>query len=490
MHTTSNSGRSTWRRWFGLAALCSAFFMVILDVAIVNVALPTIQVDLGFSQKNLQWVVSAYALTFGGLLLLGGRAADILGRRRIFMGGVALFAASSLLAGLAWSDTPLVVARAFQGVGAALMTPAALSILMTTFEEGAARNKALGIWGAVGASGGTVGVLLGGVLTDSIGWEWIFFLNVPIGLAVIALAPVLLPESRLKATQRRFDLAGAACVTVGVALLVYALVEAADAGWASLQTIGLIAAGAALIAAFALVELRSKAPLMPLSIFRLRAVTGSNVGGFALGAAIFGMIFVLTLYMQQVLVYSPLETGLAWLAMALTALVTAVAGSVLVTRHGPRIPLAGGLLTGTVGLVLLSQISAGGSYVADLLPGLLVFGAGLGLAFVSASIGALEGVRDRDAGLASGLFNTTNQVGGALGVAVLSTIAISQANALIAKGAAPHAALTDGFQIALLAAAGFAAVGALAALALIARPRSKRSRQTEPEAAAVPSRAK
>src|SRR5262245_14842997 len=279
------------RKWLGLAALCAAFFMVILDVAIVNVALPTIQVDLGFSQRNLQWVVSAYALTFGGLLLLGGRAADLLGRRRLFIVGLAVFAAASLLAGLAWTDTVLIAARAFQGIGAAIMTPAALSILMTTFEEGAERNKALGIWGAVGASGGTVGVLLGGILTDTIGWEWIFFLNVPVGVMVIAAAPFLLRESRGHLAERRFDLAGALSVTAGIAVLVYALVEANDAGWASAQTLGLIAASAALLAAFTVIERRSSAPLVPFSIFRIRAVTGSNAAGLALGAAIFGMIF-------------------------------------------------------------------------------------------------------------------------------------------------------------------------------------------------------
>ena len=257
--------------------------MVILDVAIVNVALPTIQEDLGFSQKNLQWVVSAYALTFGGLLLLGGRAADLLGRRRLFIVGLAVFAAASLLAALAWSDTILIAARAFQGVGAAVMTPAALSILMTTFREGAERNTALGIWGAVGASGGTVGVLLGGILTDTIGWEWIFYLNIPVALGVIAVAPALLSESRAEVGHRRFDLAGALSVTAGIALLVYALVEADSAGWASAQTLGLLGASAALLALFAAVELRSRAPIMPFSIFRLRAVTGSNVASLALG---------------------------------------------------------------------------------------------------------------------------------------------------------------------------------------------------------------
>jgi EmrB/QacA subfamily drug resistance transporter len=468
------------RRWIGLAALCAAFFMVILDVAIVNVALPTIQVDLDFSRQNLQWVVSAYALAFGGLLLLGGRAADLLGRRRMFIAGIGVFALASLLAGLAWSEQALIVARALQGIGAAVMTPAALSILMTTFEEGAERNKALGIWGAVGASGGTVGVLLGGILTDTIGWEWIFFLNVPVGVLVIAAAPFLLRESRGHLAERRFDLAGALSVTAGIAVLVYALVEANDAGWASAQTLGLIAASAALLAAFTVIERRSSAPLVPFSIFRIRAVTGSNVAGLALGAAIFGMIFVLTLYMQQVLGYSPLETGLAWLAMALTALVSSIAASVIVTRVGARVPLAAGLLVGSVGLFLLARIPADGHYWADLFPGLIVFGLGLGTAFVAMSIGALEGVGERDAGLASGLSNTTQQVGGALGVAVLSTLAISRTEDVAGRAASPADALTEGFQVALYAGAGFAILGALAAALLIRGARPK------PETVAAP----
>jgi EmrB/QacA subfamily drug resistance transporter len=462
------------RRWFGLAALCSAFFMVILDVAIVNVALPTIQVDLDFSAKNLQWVVSAYALTFGGLLLLGGRTADLLGRRRVFVAGIGLFSVASLLAGLAWSDGILIFARALQGVGAAVMTPAALSILMTTFREGKERNTALGIWGAVGASGGTIGVLLGGILTDTIGWEWIFFLNVPVGLTVIALAPFLLAESRVEQARRRFDLAGALSVTAGIAVLVYGLVEANDAGWASAQTLGLFAVSAALLGLFTAIERRSQAPLMPFSIFRIRAVTGSNVAGFALGGAVFGMIFILTLYMQQVLGYSPLKTGLAWLAMSLTALASSIAASMIVTRTGPKIPLVTGLLVGAAGLGLLSQVSAGGSYAGDLLPGLLVIGSGLGMAFVSMSIGALEGVEERDAGLASGLTNTTQQVGGALGVAVLSTVALTRTDQLLESGTQTAVALTEGFQIAIAAGAGFALAGAIAAFLLIGRTRRER----------------
>ena len=469
------------RKWLGLAALCSAFFMVILDVAIVNVALPTIQVDLGFSQKNLQWVVSAYALTFGGLLLLGGRAADLLGRRRVFIAGLAIFSAASLLAGLAPSDTVLIAARALQGIGAAVMTPAALSILMTTFREGAERNAALGIWGAVGASGGTAGVLLGGILTDTIGWEWIFFLNVPVGLAVIAVAPALLGESRAEMGHRRFDLAGALSVTAGIALLVYALVEADSAGWASAQTLGLVGASAALLALFAAIELRSSAPILPFSIFRIRAVTGSNVASLALGGAVFGMIFILTLYMQQVLAYSPIETGLAWLAMSLTALASSMAASVLVTRIGTKVPLTVGLVLAGAGLLLVARIPTDGDYLVNLMPGLLVTGLGLGTAFVSLSIGALEGVGERDAGLASGLVNTTQQVGGALGVAVLSTLAISRSDELIAGGTAAPVALTEGFQIALYAAASFAIAGAVAVLALV-----RGGRRHEPVAEQAP----
>jgi EmrB/QacA subfamily drug resistance transporter len=471
------------RRWYGLAALCAAFFMVILDVAIVNVALPTIQVDLDFSQKNLQWVVSAYALTFGGLLLLGGRIADLVGRRRVFVIGVALFAAASLVAGLATSEATLIAARAAQGIGAAAMTPAALSILMTTFAEGSERNTALGIWGAVGASGGTVGVLLGGVFTDTIGWEWIFLLNVPVGLAVIAATPFLLRESRAESAHRRFDLAGGVTITASLALLVYALVEASSEGWTSATTIGRLVGSAVLMAAFVAIELRSRAPLMPFSIFRIRAVTGSNVAGFALGGAMFGMFFIMTLYMQQVAAYSPLETGLAYLATSLAALIASVGGSVLVTRIGPRVPMVAGLLVFAVGVLLLAQVPVGGEYVADLLPGFLISGFGLGLAFVAFSIGALEGVSARDAGLASGLSNTTQQIGGALGVAIMSTLAITRTEDLLAGGTAQPQALTEGLQLALYASVGLAVAGALAVLALV---RPGRAQEAEAGTALAP----
>jgi EmrB/QacA subfamily drug resistance transporter len=466
MKSTRDSGA---RRWFGLALLCSAFFMVILDVAIVNVALPSIEADLAFSPQNLQWVVSAYALTFGGLLLLGGRAADLIGRRRVFVAGVSLFALASLLGGLAPTGALLIAARAFQGVGAAAMTPAALSILMTTFPEGAERNKALGAWGAVGASGGTIGLLVGGVLTETVGWEWIFLLNVPIGAAVVALSPVLLDETRAVGAARRFDLAGAVTVTAALSMLVYALVDARVAGWSSAQTIGLTAGAALLLALFGVIERRSSGPLVPFRIFRLPALRGSNVAGVLFGAAVYGMFFVVTLYLQQVLGYTPLEAGLAWLALSVTALVTSVGGAQLVTRTGPRRPLVAGLATAAVGIWLLSRLSADASYARDVLPALLVAGIGVGLAFVTMSIGALEGIEERDSGLASGLVNTTQQIGGALGVAVLSTIALSRSEAfLAAHPKLPRAvALTEGFGDALLAAAVFAAVGALLAAMLI-----------------------
>lgn len=486
-HTTATDAHDR-RRWYGLVALCAAFFMVILDVAIVNVALPTIQTDLDFSPRNLQWVVSAYALTFGGLLLLGGRIADLVGRRRVFVIGVALFAAASLVAGLATSEATLISARAAQGVGAALMTPAALSILMTTFAEGRERNTALGIWGAVGASGGTVGVLLGGVFTDTIGWEWIFLLNVPVGLAVIAVTPFLLRESRADTAHRRFDIAGGVTVTASLALLVYALVEASAEGWASATTIGRLAGSAALMTLFVAIEMRSKAPILPFSIFRIRAVTGSNVAGFALGGAMFGMFFIMTLYMQQVAAYSPLETGLAYLATSLAALISSVGGSVLVTRIGPRIPMVVGLLVFAGGVLLLAQVPVGGEYLSDLMPGFLLAGFGLGLAFVAFSIGALEGVSGRDAGLASGLSNTTQQIGGALGTAVMSTLAITRTGDLLATGTSQPEALTEGFQLALYASVALAVAGALAVLALV---RSGRPQEAEAsrEGAAEPTAA-
>lgn len=457
------------RRWKALAVLCTAFFMVILDVAVVNVALPPIQADLGFSAANLQWVVSAYALTFGGLLLLGGRSADLLGRRRMLVIGLLLFVAASLLAGLAWSEASMIAARALQGVGAAVMTPAALSIIMTSFREGTERNKALGVWGAVGASGATFGLIVGGVLADTIGWEWIFLLNVPIGLLTVAFIFMFVPESHASAEVKNFDAAGAVSVTAGLALLVYTIVDANNAGWGSARTIGLLIVSGLLLLAFVVIELRSSHPLVPFRIFRLGAVAGSNAASFMLGAAMFGAFFVITLFLQQVLGMTPLEAGFAWLATSLTALGSAVGSQALVTSVGIKRPLTIGLVLVAIGIFLLSRISADSSYFPDLALPMIAFGLGMGAAFVSTSIGALEGVQERDAGLASGLVNTTQQIGGALGVAVLTAVAISRTGELLAAepGTPQAVAVTEGFRSALVVASGFALLGALLSLVLI-----------------------
>jgi EmrB/QacA subfamily drug resistance transporter len=456
------------RNWFALALLCAVQFMVVLDIAIVNVALPSIQVDLGFSQDSLQWVLSAYALVFGGFLLLGGRAADLLGRRRIFIAGLVVFTLGSLLCGLAWDDTALIGARAIQGLGAAIISPAALSILGVTFTEGRERNIALGAWGAVGGFGAAAGVLMGGVLTDALSWEWIFFVNIPVGAVALALTPLLLGESR-DARVKSFDALGAVLVTSGLVVLVYAITEARDYGWASLETIGLFAASVVLLAGFALTELRRRDPLMPFSIFRLQTLTGANISGLILGTATFAMFLMLTLYMQQVLGYSAMKTGVAYLAVALTAIVWSGVAAQLVTRIGVKPVLITGMAAMTAGLVYFTQVSVGGSYLGDLLPGFLLIGLGLGFSFVPISIAALAGVQPSEAGLASGLINTSQQIGGALGIAVLSTIATSQTDDAISGGSALPVALTDGFQAAFWAGLAVAVVGVLVAIFVIRR---------------------
>jgi EmrB/QacA subfamily drug resistance transporter len=463
----SDMSTTTRKKWIALALLCAVQFMVVLDIAIVNVALPSIQVDLGFSQENLQWVLSAYALVFGGFLLLGGRMADILGRRRLFLAGLAVFTLGSLLCGLAWDEASLIGGRAVQGLGAAIISPAALSILMTTFREGKERNIALGAWGAVGGFGAAAGVLLGGVLTDLVSWEWIFFVNIPVGVLGLALAPVFLGESR-DARIKRFDAVGAFLVTGGLVLLVYAITQAGDYGWGSWQTIALFGAAAALLAAFAAWEARLDAPLVPFSIFRIGTLASANVAGFLLGTMLFAMFLLLTLYMQQVLGYSPLETGIAYLACAGTSIVWANVAAQLVNRVGVRPVLAIGMAFLTAGLALFTQISPGGSYVTDLLPGLLIVGFGMPFAFVAISIGALAGVSEQDAGLASGLINTSQQIGGALGIAALSAVATSTTTDRLADGIAAPVALTDGFQAALWAGVAVAGV-ALAASLLLGR---------------------
>jgi EmrB/QacA subfamily drug resistance transporter len=467
------------RKWLALALLSAVQFMVVLDIAVVNVALPSIQVDLGFSQENLQWVISAYALVFGGLLLLGGRAADLLGRRRIFLAGVVVFTAASLLAGLAWSEPSLIGARALQGLGAAVISPAALSILSTTFAEGRERNIALGVWGAVGGFGAAAGVLLGGVLTDALSWEWIFFVNVPVGAVAFLLAPVLLAESR-DAQVQRFDAAGAGLVTTGLAALVYAITQAGQDGWVAGQTVGFGGLALALLVGFVAWELRQAEPLMRFGILRTRTVSGANVAGFILGTALFSMFLMLTLYMQQVLGYSPMRTGVAYLAVAGTAIIWSTVAAQLVTRIGVKPVLVTGMASLTAGLTYFTQVSVGGSYVGDLLPGFLLTGLGIGFSFVPISIAALAGVGNSEAGLASGLFNTSQQIGGALGIAALSTIATSRTGDAVASGSALPDALVSGFTGAFAAGVVVAALGVVAAVTLIRRDELESVPEAEP----------
>jgi EmrB/QacA subfamily drug resistance transporter len=459
---------SEQRKWLALALLSVVQFMVVLDIAIVNVALPSIKVDLGFSQENLQWVISAYALVFGGFLLLGGRSADLLGRRRLFLGGVTVFTIASLFSGLAWSETSLITARAFQGLGAAIITPAALSILSTTFVEGRERNIALGVWGAVGGFGAAAGVLLGGILTDALSWEWIFFVNVPVGVIGFVLAPLLLQESR-DARVKTFDVPGAVLVTAGLSSLVYAITQAGQDGWLAGRTLGFFGAALALLSTFIAWELRHPEPLMRFGIFQIRTVSGANVAGFIMGTAMFAMFLMLTLYMQQVLGYSAMKTGLAYLAVAGTAIVWSAVAAQLVTRIGVKPVLVAGMALLTGGLVYFTQVSVSGSYLSDLLPGFLLIGIGIGFSFVPISIAALAGVQAAEAGLASGLINTSQQIGGALGIAALSTIATSQTSDAIATGSALPDALVHGFSAAFLAGVIIAGLGVLAALTLIRR---------------------
>jgi EmrB/QacA subfamily drug resistance transporter len=456
------------RKWLALALLSAVQFMVVLDIAIVNVALPSIQVDLGFSQENLQWVISAYALVFGGFLLLGGRAADLLGRRRIFLAGIVVFTISSLLAGLAWSETSLIAARAFQGLGAAIITPAALSILSVTFVEGRERNIALGVWGAVGGFGAAAGVLMGGILTDALSWEWIFFVNIPVGGAGFVLAPVLLRESR-DATVKSFDALGAVLVTAGLSAFVYAITQAGQEGWLAAKTVSFFVASILLLVGFVVWEQRHPEPLMRLGILRIKTVAGANVSGFILGTATFSLFLMLTLYMQQVLGYSPMKTGVAYLAVAGTAIFTSALAAQLVTRIGVKPALLIGMSSLTGGLVYFTQVSVNGSYVGDLLPGFLLIAVGLGFSFVPISIAALAGVQPAEAGLASGLINTSQQIGGALGIAALSTIATSRTEDAIASGSTQASALVTGFHGAFLAGTIIAAIGIVAALTLIRR---------------------
>jgi EmrB/QacA subfamily drug resistance transporter len=453
-------------RWQALALVCVAFFMTVLDVSIVNVALPSIKNSLHVSESSLQWVLIAYTITFGGLLLLGGRAADLLGRRRMFMIGLVLFSAASLACGLAGSIGVLIAARAVQGIGAAIISPATLSIIMTTFEEGSERNKALGIWGAMGGSGAAAGVLFGGILTKYAGWEWVFFVNVPVGVLVLALTRAVVRESRVTGV-RGFDAGGAVTITSSLALLVYAISKAPDDGWGSGTTIGFLVGAAVLFVAFLVIERRHPAPMVPFQIFRTKTVTGANVAGFLLGAVVFSNFFLLTLYVQQVLHYSALKTGLTFLATAGTVIPVAGISQALVTKFGPRPVLAIGLLLITGGMVWYSQISVHASFASDLLPGYLLVGVGMAFSFIPMSIAALAGVAPHEAGLASGLINTSQQVGGALGVAIASTVAFTHANSLIKAGHDAASAQTSGFALGFWVIAGISAASVVATLALV-----------------------
>ena len=469
------------RRWKALVLLCAAFFMVVLDVAIVNVALPSIGEDLKFSQDNLQWVITAYSLTFGGFLLLGGRAADLIGRRIVFMVGVAIFTVASLLCGLAQSDEWLIAARAVQGFGAALLTPAALSIITTTFTERAERNKALGVWGAVGGSGAAAGVLLGGILTKLLGWEWIFFVNVPVGIAALLLVRSLVDETRVAVEERSFDIPGAVLITGGLALFVYTISRAPIVGWGTFQTIGLIIVSIVLVALFVYWESRTPAPLMPLGFLSDRLTAAANGTSFLLAGSMYANFFVLTLYMQQVLNYSALQAGLAFLATAGTAVIVAGPSQGLVTKIGVKPVLVTGLVLLLLASLWYTRLPVDGSYPTDLLIPYIVYGAGIALSFIPVTIAALAGAPEHEAGLASGMINTSQQIGGAIGLAVVSTVVTSHTTDLLKEGKSPAVALTDGFT------RGYLVISLVAALAiLVATVFIHRDEVQVPDAEAVP----
>jgi EmrB/QacA subfamily drug resistance transporter len=473
-------------RNLALALLAMTQFVVVIDASIVNVALPTIGSHLHFSRDDLSWVVNAYTLTFGGFLLLGGRLADLLGRRRMFMLGLVLFSLASLAGGLAQSEAWLIIARATQGLGAAIVSPAALSIITTTFAEGSERNRALGIWGAVAGAGGAAGVLLGGILTSGLSWRWVLFVNVPIGIAAAALAPRLLLESRADAGTKGFDLPGAVTVTAGLALLVYAVVDAVNVGWGSTETLLRLAGSAILLAAFVAIELRQSHPLLPFSIFRLRTLRGADIVGLLIGMSLFSMFYFISLYLQDVLHFSPIKAGVAYLPLAVGIILSAGAASQLVTRIGFKPTLIAGMLFIAAGLLWFSRVrSPGGSYAADVLGPSILAAIGLGFSFVPVTIAALTGTTEQEAGLASGLINTSQQVGGALGLAILATVANSRTNSLFHAGVHQGSvALAKGFDRAFLVGAGFAIVGAILTAVLISsrdsREHSAAARAGEP----------
>jgi EmrB/QacA subfamily drug resistance transporter len=456
-------------RWRAFSLLAVAYFMTIIDLTIVNVSLPTIGHDLRFTQTNLQWVASAYALAFGGLLLLGGRAADLLGRKRVLMLGLGLFTVASLACGLATSEGFLIATRAIQGVGAAIMLPAALSIVMNMFGEGAERNKALGIWGGLGAGGATVGLIAGGLLTRYAGWQYIFYLNVPIGTVALALTPRIVPESRLTTARRRFDALGAISGTGGLVLLVDAISQAPQYGWGATRTIAVLAASAGLLVSFLAIENRVESPILPLSIFRLRTLAGANVAGLLLVGSFYSFIFVGTLYMQEVLHYSALQTGVAWLAASLTSVGLAGVSQLLVTRIGPRPVMAVGMTLIGAGVIWATQVPVHGHFVGNLLGPFIVAGAGTALAFIPVSIAALTGVEEHRAGLASGLLSTSQQIGGAIGIAIASSVAAGHTNALLHAGHTMPVALTGGFQHAFWVLGAIALISLPAIFVLVGR---------------------
>jgi EmrB/QacA subfamily drug resistance transporter len=462
------------RRWRAFSLLAVACFMTTVDLTIVNVALPTIGRKLHFAESDLQWVVTAYALTFGGFLLLGGRAADLLGRRRLFMAGLVLFAGASLACALAPGETFLIVVRGVQGLGAAVVLPAALSIVMNMFAEGAERNKALGLWGAIGASGATVGLLAGGALTRYAGWQYIFYLNVAVGVAVLLLARRVVPESRLVpdgvragGAFRRYDPLGAITVTGALVLTVYAISQAPSAGWTAPRTLGLLVVSAVLLASFVILEMRSAAPLLPLRLFRLRTLAGSNAVGLLLGASFYSFLFTGTLYMQQVLGYSAMKTGFAWLATSVTGIALAGPAQLLVTRASAKVVMAAGMSLVGAGILWAAQMPADGHFWANLAGPFFLAGA-VTWAFIPVSIGALAGVTERDAGVASGLIDTSQQLGGAIGIAVASTVAAARSSVLLGQGRTGAVALTGGFHLALLVS-GLIALAAVPVTFLLVR---------------------
>jgi EmrB/QacA subfamily drug resistance transporter len=460
--------RHSTNPWLILVLICFAQFMVVLDATVVNVALPSIQKDLGLSEANLQWIVNAYTLVFGGFLLLGGRAGDLLGRKRLFLFGLVVFTTASLLDGLSSSSGMLIAARGLQGLGAAFISPAALAIITTTFEEGAERAKALGVWAAIAIGGSAVGLIVGGALTQYISWPWIFFINVPVGIAVFLLSLRFVPESKAEVVHRSFDVAGAVTVTGGLMTLVYAIVEAQEKGWTSAQTIGTFVLSAVLLVSFVFIELRTKAPLVRLSIFRTRSLTAANVTMFLVGAGLFAMFFFNSLYLQRVLGYGPLDAGLAFLPFTAGIILSAGFASNFAPKLGVRPVAIGGMIVTIAGMLLLTQLPVDGSYVSDVLPALVLTSLGLGCVFVPLTLVATTGLVNEDQGLASGLFNTSQQIGGALGLAILATIAASRSSNV--TGVSQSQALVDGFHAAFLGGAIFV-TGALVAYVSLLRRR-------------------